>query len=260
MAILVHSSSTGGTTSSSTDGSFSVTKPATISNGDLLVMVFGGVVYPMTLVPPSDWSKLGEAGSATGSDTFLGIYFHRVVDTGLEPASYTFYAVGGHGMSVGWCCIALTPGTPYIVLDQAISFANRQNDSSPNTPQLTTVHNDCIAIAAWSSDSSDTPPGAPWTTLADDVGGSTQLSVSYQIIASLGTLTGAPELTGAGATRDTETAMIVFQEAGILLDRVAHLGAYFELENKILKIGHLGAYLEIEEITGGGARTTVIIY
>src|SRR3990170_5778987 len=223
MTLSINSEATGG---ESVVGSFVVTKPATVSDGDLLVVIVGAQVIP-TITSPR-WVQLGVGSSATGNDTYVGVFCRYVGEADDEPASYVF-SVTVNGQ-MGWWIGSLTPTTPHANLDQAISFANRQDDTSPNTGALTTVAANTLAFAAWAvnTDSATDPPAGGWNTRADNVGGNGVLTVSSQAFPSAGTSTGTPEITNVAASQETETAMIVFRDGVVQANRATNIGVQVE--------------------------------
>jgi len=224
MTLTINSETTGG---GNITASFAVTKPATVSDGDLLVVIVGSQVVP-TITPPPGWITLGTGSSTTGNDTYLGVFCHYVGEADNEPASYAFM-VSANGQ-MGWWIGSLTPSSPKASLDQAISFANRQDDTSPNTGALTTVAANTLAFAAWSvnTDSATDPPAGGWNTRADNVGGNGVLTVSSQAFPSAGTSTGTPEITNVAASQETETAMIVFRDGVVQANRATNIGVQVE--------------------------------
>src|SRR5512139_4311634 len=93
MAIAIRSETTGGSTTNETDGTFAVTKPSSVANGDYLVVVIGKQDEP-DIAPPADWTTGHEGGSATGNDRFGGIYYKKITDAAGEGSSYLFDSAG----------------------------------------------------------------------------------------------------------------------------------------------------------------------
>lgn len=249
MTISIRSEATGGTTNGAS-GTFAVSKPADVQNGDTLLVIIGVQDNP-TITSPyfNGWEILGSGGSTAGSDTYIGVFLKYVSETSGEPSAYTFRATTVNSQ-LGWWIGSLYSDDPTIHLDQAISFANRQNDVSPNTNALTTASDNVLAFAVWAvnNDNATTPPTGSWSVRADNVGGNGTLTVTSLAFASSGTSTSTPEITDVTATADTETAMILMRENAITETRVTHVGAYLEIEGKQLFVSHVGAYLEIEEV------------
>jgi len=241
MTLSINSEATGG---ESVVGSFVVTKPATVSDGDLLVVIVGAQVIP-TITSPR-WVQLGVGSSATGNDTYVGVFCRYVGEADDEPASYVF-SVTVNGQ-MGWWIGSLTPTTPHANLDQAISFANRQNDTSPNTSALTTVAANTLAFAAWAvnNDNATDPPAGGWDTRADNVGGNGVLTVSSQAFPSAGTSTGTPEITNVAANQETETAMIVFRDGVAPANRATNIGVQVEYvaDAEPTRLTNIGAQVE----------------
>ena len=244
MTLSINSEATGG---ESVVGSFVVTKPATVSDGDLLVVIVGAQVIP-TITSPR-WVQLGVGSSATGNDTYVGVFCRYVGEADDEPASYVF-SVTVNGQ-MGWWIGSLTPTTPHANLDQAISFANRQNDTSPNTSALTTVAANTLAFAAWAvnNDNATDPPAGGWDTRADNVGGNGVLTVSSQAFPSAGTSTGTPEITNVAASQETETAMIVFRDGAAPANRATNIGVQVEYvaDAEPTRLTNIGAQVEYSE-------------
>ena len=242
MTLTINSETTGG---GNITASFAVTKPATVSDGDLLVVIVGSQVVP-TITPPPGWITLGTGSSTTGNDTYLGVFCHYVGEADNEPASYAFM-VSANGQ-MGWWIGSLTPSSPKASLDQAISFANRQDDTSPNTGALTTVAANTLAFAAWSvnTDSATDPPAGGWNTRADNVGGNGVLTVSSQAFPSAGTSTGTPEITNVAANQETETAMIVFRDGVAPANRATNIGVQVEYvaDAEPTRLTNIGAQVE----------------
>jgi len=241
MTLSINSETTGG---GNVVGSFVVTKPATVSDGDLLVVIIGAQVIP-TITSPG-WIQLGTGSSATGNDTYVGVFCRYVGEADDEPASYTFdVTVNGQ---MGWWIGSLTPSSQHANLDQAISFANRQNDTSPNTGALTTVAANTLAFAAWAvnTDSATDPPAGGWNTRADNVGGNGVLTVSSQAFPSAGTSTGTPEITNVAASQETETAMIVFRDGAAPANRATNIGVQVEYvaDAEPTRLTNIGAQVE----------------
>jgi len=244
MTISIRSEATGGTTTSS----LVVSKPGDVQDNDLLFLIVGSQHGLLAITPPDDWFSWGKGASTSGNDTFLEVFAHFVVESDNEPASYTFVC-SIEGVPVGWWVGSLSTTDLTIGLDQAISFANRQNDTSPNTPGLTTVVDNTLAFAAWavSVDSTTTPPGAPWATRADNVGGNGVLSVSSQAFPTASTSTGTPEVTDVAANQEAETAMIVLRDNAPTAVRIEQAGAYVEILRNSVGLEQAGIYVE----TGG---------
>lgn len=248
MTISIRSEGSGGTTNGAS-GTFTVSKPADVQNGDYLLVIVGAQANP-TVVPSSSagWT-VWATGSATGNDTYLGVFLKYIPDASTEPSAYTF-AANTTDSQLGWWIGSIYTDDPTIYLDQNISFANRQNDVSPNTNALTTFSDNTLAFAAWAvnSDSTTTPPTGSWSVRADNVGGNGVLTVASLAFASSGTSTSTPEITGLDANQETETAMILMRENAPTKIRVTHAGVYLEILGKRISVAHIGAYLEIEEV------------
>src|SRR5512139_3832481 len=215
MAIAIRSETTGGTTTSGLDGTFAVTKPATVANGDVLVVVVGQQDEG-DITPPGDWTTGNEGGSATGNDRFGGIYYKKITNAAGEPSSYTFTS-SGTGEQVGWWIGALSGVNPTTPQDVAFNgtgaWAALANDTSPNCPAVTTVTAGAFALACWAinTDSSITMPGGSWADRAVNVGGNGVLSVASQTFPTAGTSTGTPEVTNVDAGMESEVGMFVFR-------------------------------------------------
>ena len=244
MTLSINSELTGGTTD--VGFLFTVTKPASVSDDDLLIVIVGAQGI-LTVTPPPGWTTLGTGSSATGNDTYLGVFCHYVGEADLEPATYIFTTIT-NGFQLGWWIGSLTPATPHANLDQAISFANRQDDTSPNTPGLTTVAANTLAFAAWAvnTDSATDPPAGGWNTRADNVGGNGVLTVSSQAFPSAGTSTGTPEITNVAANQETETAMIVFRDGVAPANRATNIGVQVEYvaDAEPTRLTNIGAQVE----------------
>jgi len=249
MAIAISSEGTGGTVSDGS-GNFSVTKPGTVNNGDVLVVVVG-LQANTIIVPPVGWTTGNQNGSASGNDVRGGIFYKIVNVAADEPASYTFTI--GASQQVGWWIGSLS-GLAIAIEDVAFSGAgawvNKQNDTSPNCPAVTTVTNEAMALACWvvNSDSVKTQPGGSWLARADDVGGNGCLNVASQIFPTAGTSTGTPEITDVAASQESEVGMFVFRPGVTKEERVSHAGAYVEASQKASIISHAGAYVETYQI------------
>src|SRR3990170_137195 len=208
-------------------------------------------------------SSEGTGGTTSdGSGNFVrGGIFYKIVNVAAdEPVSYTFLI--GATQQVGWWIGSLS-GLSSVVEDVAFSGAgawvNRQNDTSPNTPAVTTVTNGAMALACWvlNSDSATTQPGGSWLARADDVGGNGCLNVASRIFPTAGTTTGTPEITDVAGNQESEVGMFVLRPVTTKENRVSHAGAYAETTQEIVEVSHAGAYVEtdqeIVEVSHAGA-------
>lgn len=217
MTITIRSEVTGGTTTNGTNGQFTVTKPGTVNNGDVLVVIVGKQDDPLVAAPDASWASFG-TGSTTGNDRFAGIFYKVITNAAGEPASYTFDSAGV-SENVGWWAGALSGvATGTSIQDVAFTgagfWATLSNDTSPAVPAVTTVTDGAMAFAVWVvNSSSGTMPGGDWANRAVNVGGGNVLFAASQTFASSGTSTGSPEITNLATTMESYVGTFVFRQA-----------------------------------------------
>lgn len=214
MAIAIRSETTGGVVTSGTDGTFAITKPSNVQDGDYLVVIIGKQDEP-NVAPPAGWTIGSQGGSATGNDRWGGIYYRKITGSSGEPSSYTFDSEGTNE-PIGWWIGSLSgidSDTPQDVsFTGAGNWAALANDTSPNAPAVTVVTNGAMAFACWAvNTSSGTMPGGDWNTRASNVGQNRCFYAANQTFASSGTSTGAPEITLFSTGMETMVGMFVFR-------------------------------------------------
>ena len=210
--IAIRSETTGSGTTSAVDGTFTVNKPATVSNGDFIVVIVGKTDDP-DVAPPAGFTTGGELGTTTGNDVFGGIYYKFITDASSEPASYTFDSAGTSESFMYWTGslsgidetnpedVSFSTGSGY--------WVNLSN-TSPNAPSVTTVTAGAFALAAWvvNLDTVTTQPGGSWASRADDVG---SMNVVSQTFPTPATATGTPQITDVSGSQRTQTGTFVFR-------------------------------------------------
>ncbi|UCC44363.1 MAG: prepilin-type N-terminal cleavage/methylation domain-containing protein [Candidatus Zixiibacteriota bacterium] len=117
---------------SSPTNSITVTKPAGVSAGDLIVaaVVTDGTVTPM-LAPPGDWNEI-DVSSQSGAVT-LGVWW--LLAGASEPPDYEFTWGGGGQAAYGW--IMLFSGNRQTTPVHSAA-TNGHNSNSPNCLSVTT--------------------------------------------------------------------------------------------------------------------------
>ncbi len=210
--IALRSQTSGVGTTNGTTGQFSVNKPASVTNGDYLVVIIGKDDTP-GITPPAGWTGYTQAGT-TGNVRHTGIWYKRVTDATSEPASYTFTGDVNEVFSYySAALIGVSPSNP-----EDVSFAGRwqqvQNSVAPSAPSLTTQTTNSYVFSAWyvDNDNAVTMPGAPWTTRTANIvsGENNNLSISSQVVAAPGA-TGGVAITGVGGTAETNMAQFAFR-------------------------------------------------
>lgn len=205
-------SETSGTGTSNGSGVFTVNKPASVANGDYIVIITG---------KDDDDAVTGPAGftgytlgATTGNLRHTGIWYKRVTDASSEPSTYSFTGDATEVFSY-WSgsLMGVSPSNP-----EDVSFTGRwqqvQNNTAPSAPSQTTLTTNSYVLAAWyvDNDNAVTMPGFPWSTRAANIvsGENNNLSVSSRVMATPG-VTGGVAVTGVGATADTSMAQFAFR-------------------------------------------------
>ncbi len=217
MAISIRSAlaSTGSTNLD--DGTFTVTTPASIENGDLLVIIIGKRDDP-DITPPagSGFTSANEQGTTTGNDIFGAVYYKRVTDGASEESrGYTFDSAGVSEPFNAYAMALIDVSSSNIedvAFTGAGAFATLPNDTSPNCPSVTTVTDGAFALAVWITNVDDTVtmPGGSWNT---EYNGAT-LRIASQTFATGGTGTGTPEITDVATGQETMVGTFVFRPGG----------------------------------------------
>lgn len=215
MAITINSEATG--TDSDLGSTASVTKPATVSNDDYLVCIFGiaSSVVSAAPNPPADWTTGAEQLFTTGNDVSIGIYYKKVTDAASEPASYTF--TNGTGTSAAWWIGALSGIDLTTPEDETMSgnWANRTDDTSPLAATITTVTADAFVLAAYATNfDSATTLNAEWSSRADDVNPGSLICVNVMstIKVAAGATTGV-DISAVAANQESIAGQFAFRPA-----------------------------------------------
>ncbi|MCA9366657.1 DUF2341 domain-containing protein [Candidatus Kaiserbacteria bacterium] len=191
-----------------------VTRPAVV-DGSVLVLVLGKDDDTAFGTIPSGWVPVDTYGDATGDQIGTGIWYKVVSSAGTEPATYDF-GVNDNGEEFSYWMGTLLNVDTSNPIDVASTWTKYQNTSSPDAPQVTTVTNGALVLAAWYADT-DTdvvPPVYSWTTKAANIvsSGSNNLSVSAKSMPVAGA-TGSSTLTSVIDTRDPHAGQFAFRPA-----------------------------------------------
>jgi len=214
MAITVRSETTGATSGSVGDV-VTVSKPATIVNGDTLVVIMGAGDDQPSIAAPAGWTEGDRSGSAVGNDRQIGIFYKYIPDTTAEPANYTFTV--GSGDNVAWWIGALTDVDTTSPQDEPMSGNSVlvSNTATPTAPQITTATTNAFVLAGWATnfDNSQTMPGGNWATRANNIvsGVLIAINVASQTFATPG-LTGDVALANGTSTAETQCGQWAFRE------------------------------------------------
>lgn len=211
--IAVRSEGTGSGTTNAVDGTFTVTKPADIVNGDYVVVVIGKIDDP-DVAPPAGMTTGNEGSGTSGNDAFGGIYYKKIVDA-INEINYVFDSAGtseAYGYWVGSLSGIDQASPEDVAFNGTGAWVYSTNDTSPNLPAVTTVTPGAFAIGAWelNTDTATTQPGGSWNSRADDVD---NLNVVSQIFATAGTSTGTDSLSSVAGGQESETGTFVFRPA-----------------------------------------------
>jgi hypothetical protein len=213
MAITVRSETTG-TTSGDVGDVVTVSKPATIANGDTLVVIMGAGDDQPSIAAPAGWTQGDRSGSAVGNDRQIGIFYKYIPDTTAEPANYTFTL--GLGDRGSWWIGALSDVSSSNPEDEPMSGNSVlvSNTATPTAPQITTATTNAFVLAGWATnfDNSQTMPGGSWATRANNIGLTPlALNVASQTFATPG-LTGDVALANGTSTAETQCGQWAFRE------------------------------------------------
>ncbi len=217
--IAVRSETTGNGTTNAADGTFTVNKPASVSNNDYLVCIIGKKAANVgsAVAPPVGWTTGDQLGTTAGNDVYGGIFYKKITNAAGEPATYAFDSNGTSETFGYWIgsLSGIDQTTPEDVSFSAGTgqWRNLQNDRTPDLPSVTTVTPEAFALGAWSvnSDTATNQVGGSWADRANDVGG--LLNVMSQTIAGAGTATGPANLSGIASGQETQNGTFVFRPA-----------------------------------------------
>ncbi|MBI5415975.1 MAG: hypothetical protein HZA29_04085 [Candidatus Omnitrophica bacterium] len=217
--IAVRSQTTGSGTTNASDGTFTVNKPASVSNNDYLVCIIGKKAANVgaSVAPPLGWTVGDQLGTTLENDVYGGTFYKKITNAAGEPATYAFDS-NGTSETFGYWTGSLSGIDQTTPEDVSFStgtgqWVNSQNDRTPNLPSVTTVTPQAFALGAWSlnSDTATNQPGSPWANRADDAGG--LLNVMSQTVAAAGTATGTASLSAVAVGQETQTGTFVFRPA-----------------------------------------------
>lgn len=194
MAVSVRSSTIG---TKSSNGSFSVNKPAGAASGDLLVALHNEDVFgtDAAMTAPAGWTQQGATYSGSGSAR--GKIWYRVVD-GSEGASFSFGQDDTSSL-IMLCVTGQDATTPFNVSATWSQGGSAQTDHI--APSITPSANDCLLVCLFASTfNSGVPAYTPASSMteAQDSGNAAGFvfnSVDYLV------LTG-----GSGSATGTKTA------------------------------------------------------
>ena len=159
MAIPVVASFTFDTVTTAGD-SVTMTKPASVAVGDLLILLVGNEDATASTSFPahSGWTKAYESGDAT-PDAKIGMYW-RIAD-GTEGASETIsWAATGLDAGGGWY-LRITGADDVAPIHLLGTAAQSAGASSLAAPSLTTTLDNCLVFTHQSGDGGDTYPFTP---------------------------------------------------------------------------------------------------
>lgn len=218
--IAVRSQTTGSGTTNASTGTFTVNKPASVSDNDYLVCIIGKKNGTMnTINTPLGWVLGDQRFDTAQNDVYGGIFYKKITNAAGEPAAYTFDS-NGTSETFGYWIGSLSGIDQTTPEDVSFSAGTGQwryleNDRTPDLPSVTTVTPEAFALGAWSvnSDTATTQVGGSWADKANDVGG--LLNVMSQTIASAGTATGPANLSGIANWQETQNGTFVFRPASV---------------------------------------------
>ena len=207
-------SETSGTVTCDINDAGTVNAPATIENGDYIVVVIGSNDVAPNLSVTDFTTTQGEG--ASGNDAQAAIAYKLVTDAGSEPSTYPIVCGFVTGV-VYW--IASIDGIDQTTPQDenfASNWAYRTDDTSPAAGSITTITDGAFVLAAWAvvTDTDVTMPGGSWATEAEDVNvaATIGLSVASQTFAADGA-TGNVDVTDVGAGQETEAGQFAFRPA-----------------------------------------------
>jgi len=217
--IAIRSQTTGSGTTNASTGTFTVNKPASVSDGDYLVCIIGKKAANVgaSVAPPLGWTTGDQLGTTTENDVYGGTFYKKITNAAGEPATYTFDS-NGTSETFGYWTGSLSGIDQTTPEDVGFSsgtgqWGYLQNDNGPALPLVTTVTPGAFALGAWSlnSDTVTTQVGSSWANRANDVGG--LLNVMSQTVASAGTATGTAKLAAVASGQETQTGTFIFRPA-----------------------------------------------
>ena len=205
---------------------FAVEMPV-VEDGDVLVAIVGRE-DDFTVTPPAGWLTGDVRAETTGNDMYTGVWYKVVTNAGAEPSSYDFTSNDTGVEEYSYWVGSFSGVDTTNVFDVAPLWSNLQDTSSPSAPAITTLRDGAYAIASWYviDDNELDMPGAPWTTLAQDIELANRLlSVAGRSMTAAGN-TGPATLTG-GSTDDVNVIQFSLNPAAIsVADNITDMDLY----------------------------------
>ena len=253
-AITVASKTTGRGTTATPAGTFSVSKPATVSNTDYLVVIIGKDDDP-TVSAPAGWTTGHAYGDSGGNDRFTGIYYKKITDAAGEPSTYTFTGDAGEEYNYWIGSLSgIDQTTP-----EDVAFNGRWveilNDTTPDAALVTTVTNGAFVLAGIyvNADVATTQPGAPWDSRADDIGTTNGLNVMSQTKATAGDTTPAT-ISAVTSGADSHTGQFAFRPAAA---NTAPTGSFNSASQQTDGSGDVDISIEIDDANDNDTKVKI---
>ena len=138
------------------DGSneITVTAPATMANGDYLVLIIGvgdeDPIVSTTATAPFPWTKVDSNYSASGNNIQEAIFYKYIVDYTAET-TYTFTV--GNADNAAWWIGSLSGIDASNPEDEIMSgnTINLDNNASPNAAEIFTTTDGAFVLAGWAT-------------------------------------------------------------------------------------------------------------
>lgn len=208
---ITHVNSTTATTASGS--TVTIAKPGSLADGDVLLAIIATDDSSPSFYRPEGWDYLGGQPATNRS---VWAWIRPVTSASGEPSTYSWFmdtASGDHGGII----VALRGVETAAILDATVTFGSGINDTSPDSPAITTGHGDAMAVAIVAMDDGDVVFTAPsgFTNAATDN------SSGLSVVAAYGDMGAAGAkgpftwgTTNAAATTDYVAMTVAFGEDG----------------------------------------------
>ena len=195
---------------------FDVTAPAMITEDVLVAIIGKDDDLDGTIVPPAGWVEIDLQSSASGNDMTAGAWYKVITDAGSEPLAYAFQSTDTNIEDFAWWIGSFDNVNTSNPLVETSGWQYQENEVAPIASAVTTLRNDNYVVASWFviNDTDVTMPGAPWTTLENNLtNNGRNLNVAGRLLSDPGS-SGDVSITGVGGGNDTFTIQFALRSAG----------------------------------------------
>ena len=157
-----------------------------------------------------------------------GAWYKVITDAGSEPLAYAFQSTDTNTEDFAWWIGSFDNVDTSNPLVETSGWQYQENEVAPIASAVTTLRNDNYVVASWFviNDTDVTMPGAPWTTLENNLtNNGRNLNVAGRLLSDPGS-SGDVSITGVGSGNDTFTIQFALRSAGEDYENISNLNLF----------------------------------